>query len=44
MVHLRPSSLWVSLLLLAIAAGANAVDRRLSSGPGHAISSGAIEP
>jgi hypothetical protein len=35
--------LWVSLLLLGIAAGANAVDRRLSSGSGRPISSGAIE-
>jgi hypothetical protein len=35
--------LWVSLLLLGIAAAANAVDRRLSAGSGGAISSGAIE-
>jgi hypothetical protein len=36
--------LWVSLLLLGIAAGANAVDRRRSSGSGHEIPSGAIAP
>jgi hypothetical protein len=35
--------LWVFVLLLGIAAGANAVDRRLSSGSERAISSGAIE-
>jgi hypothetical protein len=33
----------VFVLLLGIAAGANAVDRRLSSGSERAISSGAIE-